>query len=235
MDVKAGDLIGRIGGQTLDFAVWDTTKPLTGFIVPEHYDAEPWKLYTVDPLQYYTDELKAMILTKYVRTEEPRSGKIDFDVDGKLIGNWFEEGTVGYGGAEGMTSERPYWAGHLAIVPDNYDPERFIISVGYLEGAGRQNQFSTPRSAPNPATVGVGDGLVKYDLKNWTYRKADGSGWNKMSYASGGVSLDNEGYDPIGCALAELLEPRKLKFEAVLGKRCSELNGFSPAPRVYGR
>ncbi len=108
LDVKAGDLIGRIGGQTLDFAVWDTTQTLKGFIVPEHYDAEPWKIYTVDPLDYYTDELRAMILSKYVRTAEPRSGKIDYDIDGKLIGNWFEEGTYGYGGKEGFTSERKY-------------------------------------------------------------------------------------------------------------------------------
>jgi hypothetical protein len=72
--VKAGQLVGRIGGQTLDFAVWDTEKPLTGFIVPDHYQAEEWKLYTADPLDYYTPDLKALALSRYVRTAEPISG-----------------------------------------------------------------------------------------------------------------------------------------------------------------
>lgn len=42
--VKAGQLIGKIGGQTLDFAVWDTTKPLTGFVNPASYVGERWKI-----------------------------------------------------------------------------------------------------------------------------------------------------------------------------------------------
>jgi len=56
--VKAGQVIGKIGGQTLDFAVWDTKKPLTGFITPELYRAESWKLYTANPYDYMTDDLK---------------------------------------------------------------------------------------------------------------------------------------------------------------------------------
>ncbi len=233
--VKAGELIGHIGGQTLDFAVWDTTKPLAGFVVPEHYDPEPWKLYTADPLLYYTDELRAMILSKYVRIAEPRSGKIDYDSDGKLIGNWFLDGTVNYAGGANSTSAQRYWTGHLAIVPDAYSPDRFFISVGYLEGEGRQNQFSVPKNSPNPATVGVGDGLVKYDFKNWAYLKPDGSEWDKMTRPNGEVTLENERYQPMGCALAELLEPRKLKFETFMGQRCSAVDGFSGSAKIYRR
>src|SRR3990172_7617510 len=62
ISVKAGELIGRIGGQTLDFAVWDTDIKLTGFVVPEHYAGEAWKIHTADPLNYYTDELKAQAI-----------------------------------------------------------------------------------------------------------------------------------------------------------------------------
>src|SRR3989344_5271720 len=40
IDVKAGQLVGKIGGQTLDFAVWDTTKLLTNFINPNSYAGE---------------------------------------------------------------------------------------------------------------------------------------------------------------------------------------------------
>jgi len=64
IDVKAGDLIGKIGGQTLDFAVWDMEKPLKGFVNPESYKAEPWKIYTADPYNYYSEELSEL-LTKF--------------------------------------------------------------------------------------------------------------------------------------------------------------------------
>ena len=92
IDVKAGQEIGRIGGQTLDFAVWDTTRPLKNFVNPSSYQGEPWKIFTNDPLDYYTDEIKALALTKYARFDEPRSGTIDHDIEGSLIGNWFKEG-----------------------------------------------------------------------------------------------------------------------------------------------
>src|SRR3989304_6603375 len=98
MAVKEGQLIGRIGGQALSFALWGTAKPLKGFAIPEHYKGESWKIYTADPLDYYTDRLKKLILSKYVRTASPVSGKIDYDIDGRLIGNWFREGSGGYNG-----------------------------------------------------------------------------------------------------------------------------------------
>ncbi len=237
ISIKAGQVIGRIGGQTLDYAVWDTTKQLKGFIVPEHYyDAEPWKIYTADPLNYYTDDLKALILSKYVRTAEPISGKIDNDIDGKLIGNWFQEGTDGYGGASKTTATKDYWTGHLAIAPDLYDPSAFIISVGFLASSADnpRNQFSVKRSSLNPSSVGVETGLVKYELRDWTYLKQDGSPWNNAEF-SRGIKLNNENTEIKGCAITQLLETRKLKFEIFLDKRCENINDFSSSARIYER
>ena len=39
--VQAGQLLGYIGGRTLDFSVVNSEVTLSGFIVPEHYAAEP--------------------------------------------------------------------------------------------------------------------------------------------------------------------------------------------------
>src|SRR3989344_4341526 len=135
--IKAGQVIGRIGGQTLDFAVWDMDMRLTGFVVPEHYDAEMWKIHTVDPLIYYTEDLKKEALSKYIRTAEPVSGKIDYDIDGMLVGNWFVEGSGGYipqdkqGGGE-------YWKGHLSLAYDHYDPTSIVVSIGDYGGEAMQ-------------------------------------------------------------------------------------------------
>ena len=235
IEVKAGQLIGRIGGQTLDFAVWDTTKPLPGFIVPEHYQEEPWKIYTADPLDYYTDEIKKQILSKYVRTAEPKSGKIDYDIDGKLIGNWFLEGSKGYAG-EYTDPTKEYWKDELSFSPYARDPTAYIISVDFLASndGSRVKQFSVPRSAPGPETIGVDSGLVKYELKAWEDLRPDGKRSDNMDFMKG-PKLNNENTQSLGCALFEMLEVRKLKFEVFLRQSCENVSNFSSNAKTYER
>lgn len=234
VEVKAGELIGRIGGQTLDFAVWDTTKKLSGFVIPEHYDGERWKIYTVDPFEYYTDDLKQKALERYVRTVEPVSGKIDHDVDGKLIGNWFLEGANGYGGGGRLMD---YFKAHLSFSPDVYDPSHFIVSVGSLSGEGQSEdrmQHMTVTNSPFPSEVGVDNGLVKYDLVSWEYMTSSGMPWDKMSMVKG-ISAKPDKLQVFGCALVQMIEARKLKFETVVGKSCSGVSGFSNSSKIYER
>lgn len=235
IQVKSGQLIGRIGGQTLDFAVWDTTKPLSGFINPKSYEGERWKIYTADPLDYYAPDLKELALSRYVRTAEPISGKIDYDIDGRLIGNWFREESGGYAGpGEGREG---YWTGHLAFAPDHYDPSHFVISIGSLWGGAEDDtrmQHMTKTNAPDPKEVTIETGLVKYDLVGWSYLKADGSSWDRMSLTKGVVAKPASA--PIfGCALAQMLESRKIKFEVFKGKSCSAVAGFTSAAKIYER
>jgi hypothetical protein len=228
--VKAGDLVGYIGGQTLDFAVWDTTKPLTGFIYPEHYKAENWKLYTADPLNYYTDELKAIVTARNSRTVEPASGKIDYDIDGKLIGNWFQEGTNWYGGKTNGTGGE-YWGGHLAFAPDHYDPSHFVISIG--DFGGQALQFMAVDNQPKPETVSIESGLVKYSLTRWQYNAPNGTRWNGTDIIKNPtVELysTNE-----GCALVQLKEAQKLTFEAFPKQSCAAITGFTDKAKTYVR
>lgn len=235
--VKAGQLIGRIGGQTLDFAVWDTTKPLDGFVVPEHYEAEPWKIFTADPLDYYDDELKKFILTRYVRTETPVSGKINYDIDGRLIGNWFLEGTNGYSGNR-SAEDGSYWTSHLSFAPDHYVPDRFIISIGDYEvspDAGPGSQFITATNKPNPKDISVETGLVKYDLSSWSYLDGSGAMWDRNSIASGITIRSESQQNPQTCVLVQMLETRKLKFETFKGQSCTDVTEFSKSAKNYTR
>ncbi len=96
--VKAGQPLGKAGGQGVDFSVHDTSLPLDGLVIPAHYNGEPWKIYTADPFDYYEGDLKLRMLEKNPRTAEPRGGEIAYDIDGRLVGNWFLEGTVDYRG-----------------------------------------------------------------------------------------------------------------------------------------
>lgn len=211
LSVKAGELIGYIGNQTLDFAVWDTEIILPGFIIPSHYERERWKIHTADPLNYYTEGIKTQVLGKYIRTVEPRSGKIDYDIDGRLIGNWFQENpdgsTYGYAGNGGQE----YWNTHLAFAPHHVDPLRFIISIGNWTGPYGASQFSAQAGAPNPAQISVDTGLVIYSLQQFGETQVQ------------------------GCMLVQMLEARKIKVETRVGKSCNKTEEFSGSVLYYVR
>lgn len=228
--VKAGDKIGNIGGQTLDFAVWDTTKPLSGFIYPEHYKAENWKLYTADPLDYYTEEVKAVVLARSPRIAEPLSGKIDYDIDGKLIGNWFEENTNWYGGKTNGTGGE-YWGGHLSFAPDHYDPTQFIISIG--DFGGEAKQFTTIANTPDPATVSAETGLIKYELVQFGYADANGVSWNGNTVIKGPKVKPQTSVQ--GCVLVKMTGTQTIQFEAFPKKSCSAISAFGTGVKTYIR
>lgn len=221
VSVKEGQLVGYIGGQTLDFAVWDMDVSLSGFAVPEHYEGEAWKIHTADPLNYYTDELKAKALAKYIREQEPRSGKIDYDIDGKLIGNWFKEGTDGYV-QEGKWQD--YWKGHLSIAPDAYDPTSIVVSMGDYDG--KEMQFGIKGNAPDPAITDSGNGMIKYELIQKDWIDATGKHWDRMSVVKG-IKAKNHDERVEGVVLIQMTENRKLRFEAFPNKTANQVSEFT--------
>lgn len=226
--VTAGDQIGAIGGQTLDFALWDTTKPLTGFINPASYDGEDWKMYTADPFPSYTLQLRALLTERDPRTAQPIAGKIDHDIDGKLVGNWFVSDSGGYSG----TGPRDgYWKTHLSITPNVYDPSVFIISLG--DFGGQALQFIAIGNTPNPAGVGVDTGLVKYDLTKYQYVKTDGSKWDNMAVTKNPKPVPSSGNE--GCLLVQLTAARSLKAESFVKQSCSLVAGFDSSAKTYER
>ncbi|MEK7202558.1 MAG: hypothetical protein AAB669_03475 [Patescibacteria group bacterium] len=230
IDVKAGDLVGRIGGQTLDFAVWDTTKPLKNFVNPKSYESEIWKIYTADPLDYYTPEIKVKALAKYIRTTAPLSGRIDYDIDGKLIGSWFLKDSGGYAGPGG--GSEGYWAGHLAIAPEYIDNSATVISFGSWNG-GEAKQF-TAKNPIDPATVGVASALTKYELYVSRYYKPDGQMWDNMKLAHD-LKLKISESELGGCVLFQLTSARELRVEQFAKKKCTAVAGFSGQEKTYER
>ena len=226
--VKAGQLVGKIGGQTLDYAVWDFNKNLTGLVVPEHYKGDFPRVHLVDPFEYETDEVKQVMLAKNLRSAEPIAGKVDYDIDGKLIGGWFEENTKFY---EGLNMSR-YWAGHLAIIPNELDPTFMGVSIGTYE-SNKENQLGISRDAVDPRTIGVETGVVKYDLFQVDYTLADGSHWEHTSFAKGLKAKTNG--PSTGCAAFQLTESRKLKAEFFPHQACAAVPGFTPAAKTYTR
>lgn len=228
--IKSGQEIGKIGGQTLDWAVYNIEVTLPGLLVSQHYVREPWKIHTdYKSLDYFAEPIKTNIYKLLARQVEPRIGKIDYDIDGKLVGNWFLEGTNGYAGA-GSTTQ--YWDGHMAIVPDYIDPTAWHFSTGNWNGEATQFAITVVK---NPAVITTEDGLISYELFKYEWYNSDtGKPWmsnegpikNPKMRLTGGVQ---------GVVLLQMLEARKLKAETFIGKTKDQITGFTTAARTYER
>ena len=229
--VKAGQVIGYIGEHALDFGVYDYEITLPGFINPSAYiDIEPWKVHTVDPFPYFPDLLREDLLAKMIRTVEPRAGKIDYDVQNALSGNWFEIGTNWY---EGINRQK-YWEGHLSIHPNPIDPSLWIIAVGHLET--ENNNFILIGNA-DPAKPSVGLEPTRFQLRQYfTYIPAKPSlnWWNEPSIEGEvfGVKVFDENK---GTVLLEIPETGTLKAEVFLDKAPEEVIAFTDSARTYSR
>jgi len=243
IDVKAGQLIGHIGGQTLDFAVWNTKKSLSGFVNPSSYDGEAWKIYTADPFPYYSADLRTIVESKDPRVAPPIAGKIDYDIDGKLIGNWFLQGSGGYHSQSNQTQF--YWAGHLSIAPDLYDPSATVVSVGnYTDYPGTNPDTSTGdgsaarqyfayAGSPDPAKISQSSGLVKFELVQRQWLDSSGNLWDNMHYIKAPKAKNNGAV--MGTALFQLTGKRTLKVEMFPGKIAAQVNGFDSNAKIYTR
>ncbi|MEK7556596.1 MAG: hypothetical protein AAB538_01330 [Patescibacteria group bacterium] len=232
--VLEGELIARTGPYGIDVYVWDKDVKLTGYIVPEHYNAESWKLHSADFFNYVKEPLKSQLLAKNLRQASPRFGKIDYDIDGKLIGNWFKVGTYGYAGRPpSEPGGGDYWRGHLAFAPDYLDPTGFVVSIGNWQG--QPKQFAVKGNTPHPKNISVSSGVVKYELVQPDHVVAStGEFWDRRTYVKGLRFTPNERAFG-GVLLVQLVAPRQLKIEMFPGKAANQVSGFSQAAIMYER
>jgi hypothetical protein len=224
--VKAGDVIGHTGPHGIDIFVWNADLTLTGFVRPDQYSAgESWKVHTADPYEYFAEPVKSQLLARDPRVVSPRGGKIDYDVDGKLVGSWFKEGTGGYTHG-GQQMGEGYWKGHLSIVPDAYDPSGIQVSIGDWNGEAKQ--FGVRGGGPDPSTISAASGLVKYELgmTSWVVA-ATGARWDNDSYKGPVRFVPTDSIQ--GVLLVQMVEGRRIKIEAFPGKTAAQVTGFDSA------
>ncbi|MBX4197242.1 hypothetical protein KW801_01650 [Candidatus Saccharibacteria bacterium] len=232
--VKSGELIGYTGLPTaygIDVWVEDDNSTLTGFVNPAQYTAaEAWKTHAVDLFDHTKEPLKSQLLALDLRDASPRWGKIDYDIDGKLIGSWFKKGTGGYGG--GMQGGEGYWAGHLSVVPDGNDPTWTDISFGDYQG--QPQQFAVIGNTPDPAKVDSATGLVKFQLGQIEhYSATTGEIWGGQAYVPHIRTRANNNVK--GTVLMQMTDKRTLKMEIFPGKTAAQVSGFDSSALIYTR
>jgi len=213
--VTAGQLVGKVGGQTLDLGTVNAEVTLPGLLVPEHYVAEPWKIHSVDGLDYFDEPLRSQLNALNRRKALPRGGKIDFDIDGAAVGNWFLVGTNGYGG--NGPGGGTYWTGHLSLAYGNIDPALVMISMAFPDGSSRQ--WVVEGNAPDPATITASSGVVRYEVKDW----------------SGDSVRTSMGLPIAGVVAVQVLAGRQLRAEYFAGLRAAGVGGFDGGAKTYER
>jgi hypothetical protein len=229
--VTSGQLIGYVGHQSLDFQVWNTQTTLEGFLNPIAYNkAEPWKVNTAQPLDFFTANVKSQILPLYLRTVAPLDGKIDNDALNEAVGNWFKVGSNGYAGTPGGNNagQYSYSSTHLALAYDNIDPASEVFSIGNYQG--QPMQFSAIGN-PDWTKMTDGSGIAKVQLGSISYVTASGAQW--VGQFAKGIKLESG--MPLATALIEVTGPEEIKVEVFPGKTPSQVSAFDDSAVSYDR
>jgi hypothetical protein len=215
VEVKAGDTLGFVGPHgAMDFSVTDRSLHLS-ILNPSRYPED--YIYAANIFDYYEEPVLGQMLAITLRQELPRGGKIDYDVEGRISGNWFLEGTTSY----------VQWSKQLAIVYHHIYGIRVVISDGSpmrdvpgIEGPGAPDVYWVKGNAPAPENIGIGDGIVKYTLING---KDPNSPYEYI-----------EDEQPIlGEVLIQLVESRKLRIEFFKGTTAPA--DFTSSAKIYVR
>ena len=236
--VSAGQVIGSVQSHgLLGMLTVDKSTRRSHYVIPARYNVEPWKVHSVAPFDYYDEPLRGQLLAKNPRTAEPRGGRIDFDIDGRLSGNWFMEGTEDYGGGR-LGGERlcdgapcPYWYGHLAFVYDYVDPAQARVNIGFDPGFPVRGPFGVRDAAFDPAAVGVDDGLVLLELM--PLERIDAQG-NLLTDTLSPYTRPADD-DALAVMAVQLIDDRTLKMELFESVEITQITGFTDAALTYRR
>ena len=194
----------------------------TEIISPENIDS--LSSYTVDTFDYVSDALKSQLLAKNLRQKVPLGGKIGYDVEGTLLGNWFKAG-------RDKNKREEYWAQNLSVVYDHIDESQLRISLG--DFGGYPKAFGVKDNTPDPQEVTTNSGVMVYELVPFDYYDAAGNRWDTIHYVDGLTALNMS--DVAGVVLFELVDEKTLKVEAFPGKTKSQVSGFTTQAQMYER
>ena len=165
-----------------------------------------------------------------MRRVKPRIGRINYDVDGTLSGNWFEVGTNFY---EGIDRSK-YWDGHLSLSLNDIDPNYWQIGIGFLEVY--KNTFII-QGTPSALEVKVGSGKQIYELFNsrMFVENNPEKDWFREPYEENDILSIALGNAVKGYVMLELIDTRLLQLEVFLNVEREEINDFTNQSRTYER
>jgi hypothetical protein len=215
VEVMAGDTLGFVGPHAaMDFSVTDFSLMLN-FLNPSRYPET--QIFAAHVLDYFQEPVLSQMLQIAIRQQPPRGGKVDYDVEGRIVGNWFLEGTTSF----------TQWSRQLAIVYHHIHGDRITIADGSpmrdvpgIEGPGFPDVWWVKGNMPLPETIGVGDGIVRYELLYPQDIRETGEFMDELRPVQ-------------GVMLVEALDGGRIRVEAFKGTTTP--TQFTAASRIYVR
>lgn len=210
--VNGGDTLGFVGPHgAMDFSVTDISLTLN-FLNPSRYQS-----FAAHVFDYFQEPILSQILNITPRQLPPRGGKVDYDVEGRIAGNWFLEGTTS------LTQ----WSRQLAIVYDHIWGDRITISDGSpmrdvpgIEGPGYPDVWWVQGNSPLPEDVGEGNGIVKYSLIDGRDLRDTGDFVDELKPVQ-------------GVLLVQMIETGRIRIEVFKGTTTADI--FTSAAKIYVR
>lgn len=145
MTLTAGQTLGTTGSAyAIDLGVLDDTRTV-GFLNPARYTNSD-ALHADAPLKYYAEPVRSQLYGRVQRMGPDLDGTTNYDVAGRLSGNWFA--TVG--------------ASPVSFAYDTWDPARVLISLGTGSMLG---VFGIAAGDPAPRDVSAATGVVLYTIR----------------------------------------------------------------------
>lgn len=186
----AGQALGTSGNAFgIDLGVINRRRALT-FANPARYPDQT--IYADAPLRYYAEPVRGQLYAMVRREGIGLDGRIDYDIPGRLQGNWFLDGLPVSRSAE--VSAGP---SELAFVFDNVRPSEAVVSSGGLLGI--TGPFKIHAGATPFAEVSKDSGVV-------AYRLAQTGG----TFGIGSPQI-------VGTLLVEMVAGDRIRVELILG------------------
>lgn len=254
--IKAGQEFGRQRDNMLDFNVFDGSAWLSGFQNPQAYlSGDTWKPYTADFLPFFSSSIRSAMEAQLQKTSTPRVGKIDYDVAGSASGNWFLQGTNGYGGrlnsdyinakstlhSGSVPGKNEYSWSHLSIAPHQVDTTQWIFSSGWWKdpnGDADQALLVVGPGQVSPDKLTASNGMVIYKLTQISYQDPVGAPAREpgsMAPFAVGYTVTAGGVDR-GVVALQVNSDGTLSVEInATSNSPANFTGFTSAKRIYSR
>ena len=241
--VKAGEVIAKAGEIRTDWQMSDQRVRLTGLQPRNYVRHDFWKTHSVSAIDYAPQSLKAALMSKLMRTAEPRVGKIDYDVPGSASGVWFEKDTNFYLGKYGdedmpyvkFGDSKGYWDTHMSIAPAGLDPKVTLLGKGMFSSQG--GAVVAFRDDIDATQIKLGDAPRVFELVDFSLKAPDGSTWSLDSQTSSFVPSVTvvRGSATVGVIVLQVTSENTLKAEVRVGANVSKSAEFTNAAVEFER
>jgi hypothetical protein len=202
--ILAGQQVGTTGlASSIDLGAIDENIN-TFYANPARYFGQA--LHCGKPFQYFTDALKAQLYPLVDREGTDKDGRIDIDIPGKLVGNWFLDGATFY------TDGPDGWDKELSFAFDIQKPSVVLVSIGGQ--IGMTGKWTIHPNAVLPSQVSVANGKVAYAL-----------------YSAGGLAADP---DQRGLMIVQMIDEKHIKVQTFPDSKAADAP-FDANAKIYAR